>query len=144
MFWCLVCLMSVTGAFLKAIGKDLEYSLCIILQILVHLVLQGSPSLRGFFVTIEQNVCDICCLGSASNHEVLFQPLPVECLCCMLVLSVPVHRGNHVCRYVNGHPGFVLLIWLNQLQENISFWEGVVVILQKQRLPTDRLIAQMR
>ena len=45
--------LPVTGAFLKAIGEGLEYCFRVLLFILVHLVLQGSPSLICLLVTIE-------------------------------------------------------------------------------------------
>ena len=61
------------------------------------------------------------------NHEVLLQPLLVEDSSGLLVLSVPVHHGDHVCCYVYHHPGWILVVQLNQLRENISLWEGVAV-----------------
>ena len=97
--------LPVTGALIKTVGKSLEYSACIIQLVVVHLVLQGCPSLRCLLASIEQDMYDLCCLGGASNHEVLLQPLLVEGPSSLLVLSIPVHPGDHVCWYVYCHSG---------------------------------------
>ena len=51
--------LSVIGALLEAVDKGLEYCFRVLLLVWFHLVLQGGPSLRCLFVTIEQNVCDL-------------------------------------------------------------------------------------
>ena len=61
--------LPVTRTLLKAIGKGLEYGLCIVQLVLVHLVIQGCPSLRCFFATIEQDMCDLCCLAGCQQSQ---------------------------------------------------------------------------
>ena len=104
--------LPVTGALLEAVGKSLEHCLCIHPFVFCHLVLPGCPSLRCLFATIEQDVDDLCFLGSGGNHNVLLQPLPEEGPCCKLVLSIPVHPGKHVWWYVSCHPGWLLIVQL--------------------------------
>ena len=88
--------LSVTGAFLEAFGKGLEYCFRVLLLILVHLILQGGLSLRYLFATIEQNVCDLGFLRGGGNDEVLLQSLLVEGPGRKLVLSIPVYPGKHI------------------------------------------------
>ena len=65
-------------------------------------------------------------IGSASNNEVLLQPLPVEDPCSLLVLCIPIHPGDHVWWYMYRLCDCLLEVWLNLHSENISLWEGVV------------------
>ena len=58
-----------TRILLEAVGKGLEYCIRIIDFGLVHLVLQGCPSLRCVFATVEQDMCDLCCLGGCQQSQ---------------------------------------------------------------------------
>ena len=91
-----------------------------------HLVLQGCPSLWSLLATIEENMGHLGFPGSASNHEVLLQPLPVEGPCSLLVFCIPIHPGDHIWWYVDRHRVCLLVVRLYSYWENISLSEGVV------------------
>ena len=115
--------LPMTGAFLKAIGKSLKHGVCFIF-VPFHLVLQGCPSLWSLLATIEENMGHPGFFGSAGNHEVLLQPLPVEGPCSLLVFCIPVHPGDHIWWYVDRNRICLLVVWLYPYWGNISLWEG--------------------
>ena len=117
--------LPVTGALFKAIGKGLKHSIWIIF-VPFHLVLQGCPLLWSLLATVEENMGHLGLIGSASNNEVLLQPLPVEGPCSLLVLCILIHPGDHVWWYVYRHRDCHLEVCLDPYSDNISLWEGVV------------------